>query len=60
MVKIVPTAEEILELLESRYPDHTPLVEMSQFRHGEDAGIQKIINEIRTEVNNGSKDNTKS
>ena len=54
MADIVITAEEILELLESRYPDHTPLVEKTQFRHGESAGIQKIINEIRTEIKNGS------
>ena len=46
------SAEEILKLLESRYPDHTPLIELSQFRLGELAAYQKIITEIGSEIKN--------
>ena len=46
-------AQEILKLLKDRYPDKVPLVELSQFRLGELAAIQKLIREIETEINNG-------
>ena len=47
-------ASDILELLKQRYPDKVPLVELSQFRLGELAAIQKLIKEIDTEINNGT------
>lgn len=43
-------AEEILELLEKRYPNEVPIVELVQFEHGKNAGIRQIINEIRAEI----------
>jgi len=43
---------ELLELLEGRYPDHTPLVEVTPFNQGKAAGVRSIINEIKTEVKN--------
>ena len=45
--------EELLTLLKERYPDKVPLVELSQFRLGELAGVQKLIREIETEAKNG-------
>ena len=47
-------AEEILKLLKERYPDKMPLVEVPPFRQGEMVGIQKVIREIETELNNAT------
>ena len=46
-------ASELLDLLKERYPDRCPLVEISPFRAGELAAVQKIISEIETEIKNG-------
>lgn len=53
-------ASELLELLEQRYPDKMPLVEVGPFRQGENVGIQKIIQEIRTEIKNATVSPTKT
>jgi len=48
------SAEELLELLVKRYPDKCPRIEIPLFRAGEMTGIQKIIDEIRAEINNNA------
>ena len=45
---------ELMELLKSRYPDKLPIVELSPFRQGELVGIQKVIQEIESEITHAS------
>ena len=47
-------AEELIKLIEDRYPDRMPLVELSPFRQGELVGIRKLINEMKAEIKNGT------
>lgn len=51
-------ASELLELLEKRYPDKCALQEHTAFESGERAAIQKLIHEIKTEVDNARVDRT--